>query len=161
MAETKKPSDTLRADHADLLARVNAIQATFGGLERLPPEDARAAMERIVMFLDDEIRPHTSWEEVRLYPVADRAVGGAQPFTADLRREHRTIDGAIDDLAVLAARPRLDVPAFARLGVRLFAALASHFDEEERLLLPVLDRALTADELRDAVGADPAAAHAH
>ncbi len=159
MTETRRSSDTLRADHAELAKRIAALQETLDALAKASPLDARTGMERTVVFLDEEIRPHAAWEEVRLYPVVDRAVGGASPFTAGLREAHDAMDRWIDELAVVAARPEPDAAAFARLATRVFATLAAHFEEEERVLLPVLDRAFTPDELSREVGADPASAH--
>lgn len=149
---------TLRHEHAELTKRIEALRHTLGALAGMPPLDRRAAIDRAVVFLDDEIRPHASWEEVRLYPAVDRALGGATPFTAELRKAHDAIDARIDELALLATRAEPDAGEFTRLAGRIFGALEAHFREEERVLVPVVDR-LSPDVLRDAVGTDPAAAH--
>jgi hypothetical protein len=86
-------------------------------------------------------------------------VGGREPFTATMRREHAIIDRWIEELAVNAGSTAPDVVGFARSADRLFGLIDAHFEEEEEVLLPILDRAYeTADDFERAVGGE---VHAH
>ncbi|WP_248360054.1 hemerythrin domain-containing protein [Anaeromyxobacter oryzae] len=145
--------------HAALRKQLEIHKAGVGGLHGASREAARVTMDRAVLFLDEEIRPHASWEEVKFYPLLDSMVGGRAPFTATMRHEHAIIDRWIEDLAVNAGSTAPDVVWFARSADRLFGLIEAHFEEEEAVLLPILERRYeTADDFERAVGGE---IHAH
>jgi hemerythrin-like domain-containing protein len=159
MPETKKVTQGFRDGHADLRKELELQKAGVEELSRASPRQAEITMDRVVMFLDDEIRPHATWEEVKLYPLLDSMVGGGERFTASMRHEHAIIDRWIEELAVHAGSEAPDPGWFARRAERLFGLIDAHFEEEEEVLLPILDRAYeTADDFERAVGGE---VHAH
>lgn len=159
MPETRKVTQGVRDGHAALRKELEVHKAGVGGLLRLPREVAEATMARAVVFLDEEIRPHAGWEEVKLYPLLDALVGGGEPFTATMRCEHAVVDRWIEELAVNAGSAAPDVAWFARSADRLFGLIEAHWEEEEQVLLPILERSFrTADEFERAVGGE---IHAH
>ncbi len=159
MAQTMKVTQGVRDGHAELREQLEVHLAAVGDLPRASAREAEATMDRVVMFLDDEIRPHATWEEVKLYPLLDALVGGREGFTATLRREHAIIDRWIEELAVHAGSTAPDATWFARRADRLFGLIDAHLEEEEAVLLPILDRAYgTADQFERAVGGE---IHAH
>jgi hypothetical protein len=72
-----------------------------------------------------------------------------------MRYEHTIVGRWIDELAAMAAGPTLDAKAFARKSDRLLGLIAAHFEEEEEVLLPILDRATTREELEKELGLEP------
>src|SRR5512133_2204600 len=153
MPETAKVTQGLLDGHAALRKQLELHKAEVGDLDGASREAAKVTMDRAVLFLDEEIRPHANWEEVKLYPLLDSMVGGREPFTATMRWEHAIIDRWIEELAVHAASTAPDVVWFARSADRLFGLIEAHWEEEEEVLLPILERGFeTADEFERAVG---------
>lgn len=56
-----------------------------------------------------------------------------------------------------SAKPRPDYRAFARRTDNLPGLIAAHFEEEEEVLLPLIDRSLTTEQFEKEIGG--AAAH--
>jgi hemerythrin-like domain-containing protein len=158
MSKTRKVTQGFLDGHAALRKELELHKAGVGDLRRASEQAAKVTMDRAVVFLDEEIRPHASWEEVKLYPLLDSMVGGRAPFTASMRSEHAIIDRWIEELAVHAASSAPDVDWFARSADRLFGLIEAHWQEEEEVLLPILERGYeTAEDLERAVGE----VHAH
>jgi len=159
MPEAKKVTQGFLDGHAALRKELELHKAAIEGLRGASQQAAEGAMERAVLFLDAEIRPHATSEELKLYPLVDSMVGGREPFTATMRCEHAIIDRWIEELAVNAASTAPDVVRFARSADRLFGLIEAHFEEEEDVLLPIIERAFeTADDFERAVGGE---IHAH
>jgi hemerythrin-like domain-containing protein len=159
MPETTKVTQRFLDGHSALRKQLEVHKAEVGALRGAARQAAEITMGRAVLFLDEEIRPHAAWEEVKLYPLLDSMVGGGERFTASLRREHAIIDRWIEELAVNAGSTAPDAVWFARSADRLFGLIEAHFEEEEEVLLPILERRFeTADEFERAVGGD---IHAH
>lgn len=159
MPETTKVTQGFLDGHAALRKQLVLHEAAIGDLHGASRETAEVTMDRAVLFLDEEIRPHATWEELKLYPLLDAMVGGREPFTASMRREHAIIDRWIEDLAVNAASAAPDVVSFARSADRLLGLIEAHFEEEEAVLLPILERRYeTAEDFERAVGGE---VHAH
>jgi hemerythrin-like domain-containing protein len=159
MPETVRVTQGLLEGHAALRKQLEIHKAGVGDLRGASREAAQVTMDRAVMFLDEEIRPHANWEEVNLYPLLDSMIGGREPFTATMRREHAIIDRGIEALAVHAASANPDVAWFARSADRLFGLIEAHFEAEEEVLLPILEREYaTVHDFERAVGGQ---IHAH
>jgi hemerythrin-like domain-containing protein len=146
-----RPTAAFRLHHRALLADLTRLDRM---VERLPAQEEgrrTAAMREIVAFLHERLPAHARAEEAALYPAVDARAGGKEPFTAALRWEHRIVDRWIDDLDREARRQRPDPGAFARQANRLLGLVAAHFELEEEVLLPVLDRTMTAREFQEEV----------
>lgn len=116
-------------------------------------------MSMVVKFLDEHIRKHAEWEEAHLYPAVDkRTTAGTHPFTESMRYEHRIVGRSIDQLAAMAKDPAPNATVFARSADRLLGLIAAHFEEEEEVLLPILDKAMTKEQFEAELGVH--AAHA-
>ena len=57
-----------------------------------------------------------------------------------MRYEHGVVGRWIGELAQEAKRPAPDVKAFTRRTDNLLGLLEAHFEEEEHVLLPILER---------------------
>ena len=124
-----------RLDEVDALARALSVAAE--------PFDASAAMTRIVSVLEDELRPYMEWESRMLHPIIDKfACEGPTAFSASMQYEHAVVDRWIGELATSARDRPTDARAFARRADRLLGLLTAHFEVEDQVFLPVLDRAL-------------------
>jgi iron-sulfur cluster repair protein YtfE (RIC family) len=123
-----------RLDHVDALA-----QSLAGGTETDGPP---AIMARVVTVLEDEVLPYLEWEGRMLHPVIDKfACEGPTAFSASMQHEHAVVDRWIGELAAGSRDARADARAFARRVDRLLGLLAAHFEVEDQVFLPVLDRA--------------------
>jgi hemerythrin-like domain-containing protein len=143
------PSQGFRLEHADLRQRLVHLETMVGALARATRDKQVALMREVVSFLEGHVNAHAQWEERVLYPVVDRQAGsGTEPFTASMRHEHRIIGRWVKELSREAARPVPDARAFARRADNLLGLMTAHFEEEEEVLLPVLDRTMTAEQFQ-------------
>ncbi len=149
-AEPARPTTPFREEHALLIAELDAITARVGKLANAPPATQAAEMSSIVAFFRDELEAHAAWEERVLYPAVDRRVAtpGPEPFTASMRHDHTVVGRWIGELATMASSPRPDATAFTRRADNLLGLVRAHFEAEEDVLLPVLDRSMTAEDFR-------------
>ena len=147
------PTAPFRQEHVEIKEHLGHLDAMVGSLSSAKVEDQRHTMSMIATFLDDHIRKHAEWEEVHLYPAVDkRTVAGPNPFTASMRYEHRIIGRGIDALSKMAADPNTDATPFARSADRLLGLISAHFEEEEEVLLPILDKTMTKEQFEIELG---------
>src|SRR3990170_4439124 len=91
------PLDAMREHHGGILKERAAGEATA---EALTPEDLgrqRDALRRAVTFLLQDLLPHAQGEERALYPAVEPLIKQHGEATAPYKREHRFLEGAIDD----------------------------------------------------------------
>jgi hypothetical protein len=77
-------------------------------------------------------------DEEAVYPAADRAAGGREPFTASARHDHAAMARRIEELACTA-----DADLFRQQGRVLVALFRAHAEMEEEVLWRMLDRRVT------------------
>lgn len=134
----------LRARRAEVRAALEALSERIGALSATPPPARRDAMRSVVADLDASLRPHLEWEERTVHPVVDKfACEGPAAFSASMRYEHVIIHRWSADLARRAERGD-DAAAFTRAADRLLGVVLAHFELEEEVLFPILDRSLAA-----------------
>jgi hemerythrin-like domain-containing protein len=156
-AVTELPTAGFRAEHAAIQEHLAHLDALVGALDGAAAAEQQQTMAFVVRFLDEHIRSHAAWEEAKLYPLVDARAGReGEPFTASMRYEHGIIGRGIEALGGLAAATPPDARAFARAAQRTLGVVAAHFEKEEEVFLPLLDRAMTRAEVDAALGA-PAA----
>jgi hemerythrin-like domain-containing protein len=152
-----RPTAGFRAQHADIVVHLEHLDGMVASLPGASAEEQRRTMAFVAKFLAEHIRSHAEWEEARLYPLVDaRACQGGEPFSASMRHEHGIVGRGIDELAAFAAAPTPDVAAFTRAAHRLLGVIAAHFEKEEEVFLPILDRTMTRADLEGALGDGPA-----
>ena len=109
-------------------------------LRRATPEDARAARDAFLAFWEQEGRDHFRSEEELLLPAVARHVPPTHEAVVRVLTDHV-------DLRRRALEIRGDDPpecaALHELGDRLHA----HIRHEERVLFPLIEAALTTEEL--------------
>ncbi len=132
----------LREVRAHLRQEFARIAERVGALRDLPLGAGAAAMEDIAAELLARLRPHLEWEERVIHPVVDKfACEGPATFSTSMRYEHAIIYRGLDELRAQASDPAA-VVAFSRRADNLLGVVLAHFELEEQVLFPILDRAL-------------------
>jgi hemerythrin-like domain-containing protein len=151
---TDRPTEPFRREHAEIKEHLAHLGAELAELGTSSPEQQRAIMQHTVQFFVEHIEPHAAWEERVLYPVVDaRAGSGENRFTATMRYEHGVVGRWTKELQAIAAQPSPDVKSFTRRAYGLLGLLEAHFEEEEQVLLPILDRTMSKEEFEREIGA--------
>jgi iron-sulfur cluster repair protein YtfE (RIC family) len=116
-------------------------------LSEQPLKMQRETMKKVTGFLKDQIEPHAAWEEKVLYPAADQRAGSqSHLFTATMRNDHKIVSRRIRELESSTTQRSPDARDFTRKTDRLLGLLTAHFENEEEILLPVLDRTMSQEE---------------
>lgn len=138
----------LRQVRARLRLTLGAIADRVGRVAAAP-EASGGARREIAGDLDEALRPHLEWEERAIHPIVDKfACEGPAAFSASMRYEHDIIHRWLADVARLAEGD--DARAFARRVDNLLGLVLAHFELEEQVLFPVLDRAMGRETIRPA-----------
>lgn len=156
----EKPTAAFRAEHAEVQVHLGHLDQMAGSMATSSAADQRKTAQFVVKFLKEHILKHAEWEEARLYPAVDkRTHAGEYPFTGSMRYEHRIVGRWIGELETMANAGTLDATRFARNTDRLLGLIAAHFEEEEEVLLPILDKSMTREELEKELGMGEGHAH--
>jgi hemerythrin-like domain-containing protein len=148
-----RPTESFRREHVEIKEHLEHLKSEIGNLGATSPHEQRAIMTHVVGFVREHITPHAEWEERALYPAVDkRAASGPYPFTASMRYEHRIVARWTEELASLASAATPDVNAFARRADNLLGLIWAHFEEEEEVLLPILDRTMSQQDFAREIG---------
>jgi hemerythrin-like domain-containing protein len=162
-ADDSRPTESFRQEHAEVKVHLEHLDQMVGTMAAAEAAQQKKTAAFVVKFLREHIVEHAKWEEERLYPAVDRRThGGDHPFTESMRYEHTIIGRWIDELGAMAATAPFDANGFARQSNRLLGLIAAHFEEEEEVLLPILDRTMTREELEKELGlGTPSGDHEH
>ena len=153
MLTVSEVTGPLREQRDRLRETLALISDRVGALPALPGDAARAEMRALVAALDACLRPYLAWGERTLHPVVDKyACEGPAAFSASMRYEHEIIHRWS---ATLARQTAGDPRAFARQADRLLGVVLAHFELEEHVLFPILDRTLGKDAYRARIGEPP------
>jgi hemerythrin-like domain-containing protein len=147
------PSDSFRTEHADLKGHLFYLETVVASLEAASREERRRATTEMVRFLRSQLAEHAAWEESVLYPLVDRQAGHGEPFTAAMRHEHEIIERWTQELVDEISCSPINVGRFARKAEKLLGLLLAHFECEEEVLLPILDRTMTPEQFESEVTA--------
>ena len=152
-AAEPRATDGFRAEHVEVGRHLAHIADWIAVLPGQSGADRDWTMARALTALRTHIVPHAEWEERTLYPLIDRQARTVDDnrFTAVMRREHVIIARSIGALAMDAEKK--DGALFARHAERLLGLIEAHFECEEEVLLPILDRTLTRAEFDAAIRA--------
>jgi hemerythrin-like domain-containing protein len=126
----------IRHKHTQIRKRLAEVEALVAPLGAGVPDMATA--RRVLRFFKRELSPHMDDEERVLYPDVDRVVGGSEPFTSALRREHRIMRRWVVHLEAASGRGD-DLGLFARRAENLIGMLYAHMETEEAVILPLVD----------------------
>ncbi|MEO8275900.1 MAG: heavy metal translocating P-type ATPase [Thermoanaerobaculia bacterium] len=142
-AGSRDLGERFRAEHADLLPRVETLRSVADQLDTLSPADLRVALEDLRSFLDHDLIPHERQEDATVYPVVARLLGGEDP-TGTMSRAHmeiahqvRLFGRLVDELPAGPLSPE-DKTDLRRILYGSHAVLRLHFAQEEEQYLPLL-----------------------
>ncbi len=153
-AATKElPTQAFRDEHKEVLEHMNHVKTWAGNLVGQPAEEQKKTAQKIVAFFQDHIKPHAEWEEQNLYPIIDRITdSGKNRFTSTMRHEHRIVERWIAELSEESKKASPDYVAFARRTDNLIGLLWAHFEEEDEVLLPYVDKTMTREQFEKELG---------
>lgn len=158
-AAGERATESFRAEHAEVREHLSHLEAMVGSMGTADAAGRKKTAGFVVKFLKEHLLEHAKWEEERLYRAVDQRTHGApHAFTATMRHEHVIVGRWVGELATMAAAAEVDATAFARKADRLLGLVAAHFEEEEDVLLPILDKSTTRAELEKELGMG---VHAH
>jgi hemerythrin-like domain-containing protein len=104
----------------------------------------------------DATESHFRREETLLFPALEAATGSVMGPTQMMRLEHAQMRGLFDQMT--EALSRKDGSAIASAADTLLILMQQHNMKEENILYPMCDRALTADQIKQVLEQEPAAA---
>jgi iron-sulfur cluster repair protein YtfE (RIC family) len=146
-------TEPLRAEHRDLLPKIERLREVADEIGIAPFETTFAALADLQSFLATSLVPHARAEEAVLYPEVARLLGAAEA-TMTMSRDHEEVLRLIAELAALREMPaEKDFGSVRPIDLRrilygLYALIKTHFAKEEDVFLPILDAHLTTDDAR-------------
>ncbi|HYJ34288.1 MAG TPA: hemerythrin domain-containing protein [Candidatus Binatia bacterium] len=139
-SDSGRPTASLRAEHATIMSRVQALAERIETLHEQATLDQLSTAREVVDFVRRQIVPHAHAEEYTLYPAADWAAGEGSKLTEPVRFEHvlvsRRCDALEKAIGAGAAPGKLMHLCYGILGL-----VAAHFVVTEEVILPYLDKA--------------------
>lgn len=140
----ERPTAAFRSEHAQVQEHLRHVHDWVGALSAQAAGARKQTAQKVVAFFESHIKPHAEWEERFLYPIVDELAGaGANRFTSTMRHEHRIVGRWIGELRAESEKPSLDAARFARRTDNLLGLIWAHFEEEEEVLLPFIDRGMS------------------
>jgi hemerythrin-like domain-containing protein len=151
-ADGARRTEPIRQNLARLRKVLLTLERQFETIHDVSETRQIQLMHDAVGMLQEYLLPHLAAEEAVLFPAAERELAPSPAsVTQALRREHEILRLWIDHLEALANGPLPDHNEFARRGERLLGLIEAHFDVEETVLFPVLDRAECLSRQQDPV----------
>ena len=143
MKSETRPTAPLRAEHATMMVRVQALAERIETLHEQKTLDQLSTAREVVEFIRRQVAPHAHAEAYTLYPAADWAAGEGSKLTEPVRFEHvlvsRRCEALEKAIAAGAAPGKLMHLCYGILGL-----VAAHFVVTEEVVLPYLDKAFDA-----------------
>lgn len=154
-AKGELPSQSFRQEHVGIKKHLQEVGVWVGDLEAKKSEKERSEVKaKVVGFFKNHIKPHAEWEEKVLYPAVDsRAAKGSNPFTATMRYEHTIVGRWTDQLESQEVATSAGARKFMRSTDRLIGLIDAHFEEEEEVLLPILDKSMSKEQFEKEISA--------
>ena len=128
----------LREEHRELAPSLARIRSLADALDTMPARAAREELERIRVFLLEDLVPHEAHEDREVFPLLARAVGN-DDVTAALHRTHTEIfhlvrftDRLVREVPEEGPGPE-DLTDLRRVLYGLDAILRLHMAQEEEL----------------------------
>ena len=142
-----KVTQAFREHHREL---ANQLSNYVTGLVQGQPN---ADAQGFATFLQSELVPHATGEELQLYPVMDEIVRAHGKPTATMSIDHEYIQDYVAQIQAAAAALAQAAPAsqnalraeLAQLGLQLKAIFEMHLAKEERVYLPLLEQYMPED----------------
>lgn len=146
-----RPLSQIYAEHSSIAAVLSALTALLrekrAHRRRIEPRVFRAILYYLDVFPE---REHHRKEELVFFPRIRQRTHEGDAVLDELQREHDAGERAIRDLEQAFMRyeekGEAEFPAFAAAAEMYVARYLEHMRKEEREVLPLADRVLTADD---------------
>lgn len=144
----------LRDEHRELLPNIEMLRSTADLVGAAMTDEVCGLLDEAHEFLVEHLIPHAQAEDRVLYLVVEEAMG-APGATKTMSRDHVAVVRLADELGWLRSQlhgstvTRDQAMALRRVLYGLHAIVKIHFEKEEELYLPVLDRWLTEAQAGD------------
>jgi iron-sulfur cluster repair protein YtfE (RIC family) len=134
--------DFVEHEHQELEAGIDGIHVLGERLVTLPVDQRAASIQKVLHWVEADLKPHMAWEETWLFPQLDARA--RTPWATRLVRfDHQQIAAQAERLHAHAAfgshYPPQDTVAIAADLAGLEALLRANVEREERFLLPLLE----------------------
>lgn len=127
----------------ELAAGIDRIHQLCEELATLPVDQRAASIRKVMHWIDNDVKPHMTWEESWLFPQID-ARAGTPWATRIVRFDHQQIAAQAERLQAHCAHKSHSSPHDTEELVAdlscLEALLRANVEREERFLLPLLER---------------------
>jgi iron-sulfur cluster repair protein YtfE (RIC family) len=153
----------LKDEHKELLPEIEFLREAGILVEHASEPDVLRAIEDAHAFLVHHLIPHAIAEDRVLYPVVERLMG-APGATATMSRDHVEVGkftgelGALKEKIAQSGATENDLTAVQRVLFGLYGIVKLHFDKEEEIYVPILDKGLSQAEATEMFEAMEAAA---
>ena len=154
-ATTHALTDAIRSHHRALAETLDTYTADVeGGVGNLGAADLATLLDGLTEFLTGELIPHAQGEEKTLYPALDPVIREHGSPTATMSVDHEYIGQYVRSIAetarILRSASAGDRPALAlkltRLMIQLQGLFAVHLAKEERVYLPLVEKAVSSGD---------------
>lgn len=136
-----RTTDPLRQNLARLQSVLGTAERHLDALREVNETEQVRLMQSTADLFKEYLLPHLAAEEAVLHPAADRQLPSTQGrLTVVLRHEHDILRRWVRDLESLANASMPDRHEFARRAERLLGLVEAHFEVDESVLYPILDR---------------------
>lgn len=149
----KSSLSTLREEHERFRPQVAQLLQAADAVGYVPVAELRALLDYSCTFLTDHLLPHARAEETSLYQEVGHILG-SQEATLTMCHDHLAIAQLAGELATLRSEVSGEVlsmdqaRAIRRVLYGLHTLISAHFEKEEGIYLPLLERNLTRGEAR-------------
>jgi uncharacterized protein (DUF2249 family)/hemerythrin-like domain-containing protein len=140
-------TDLIRRHHQSLSGKLSHYAEALA-------EGVEPNLDSFVAFLEHDLLPHAAGEERALYPRVDHLIRQSGRPTATMSVDHEHISAYVGQIAKTVTELKQAAPSdratlarhLGRLALRLDAILTLHTEKEERVFLPLIERALSGAE---------------
>jgi heavy metal translocating P-type ATPase len=129
-------AERFRREHRAFAGELQRIRTVADRLEEMTPEQARAELETVRVFIAETLPRHEEEEEAAVYPVVAKLLGGEDPMSS-MARAHieithlgRVYDHLLAELPPEGPSPE-EITDLRRVLYGLYAILRLHFAQEE------------------------------
>jgi iron-sulfur cluster repair protein YtfE (RIC family) len=140
----------LKDEHQELLPEIEFLREAGILVENAPEQDVLRAVEDAHAFLVNHLIPHATAEDRVLYPAVEK-VTGAQGATLTMSRDHVEVAkltgelGLLKDKIAKTGATETELTELQRVLFGLYGIVKLHFDKEEEIYVPLLEKGLSAE----------------
>lgn len=129
-------------EHVELAAEISRIHDLSQALATMPVDQRAAGIDKVLHWVEADLKPHMAWEEHWLFPMIDSRTRTSWA-TRSARFDHHQITAQAERLCGHSAArghfPSRDAVALIADLSGLEALLRAAVEREERFLLPLLE----------------------